>query len=164
MRYSGLEGIPQTGSSGDALFDKLKIGSLVAKHLPLLSPTQTQLKLAYADVFCACIALAAPGRPEILRVGLDSFDRGQEMDAWSVPSHLVRRVGGGGEGGGQVIWCEGGGGREPRGTCHPWSVPWSVPSHLLRGGMWGERGKWGLMGRGRRRILRDARGADNGCR
>lgn len=52
-----------------------------------------EVRLAYPRVFCASIALAAPGRPEPLRVILQSTDRAAEADPWAgTTHHLFRRI------------------------------------------------------------------------
>lgn len=51
--------------------------------------TSSQVKLAFPGVFCACIALAGPGRTEVLRIAVDSYDRAHNLDAWTQSPHQV---------------------------------------------------------------------------
>lgn len=55
-------------------------------------------------MFSASIGLAGPGRPEILRVVLDSYDKAVELDPWTHSAHTVslNTAGGVGEGEGGV--------------------------------------------------------------
>jgi hypothetical protein len=80
--------------------DALPVSFSFPHHTPLLTThpllpffsavlIPLQVKLAYPHVFCASIALSHPGRPEALRVLVESYDRAHEMDAWGFVGHQV---------------------------------------------------------------------------